>query len=239
MPRRTGFTLIELLVVIAIIAILAAILFPVFAKAREKARQTSCLSNCKQMGLGVMMYAQDYDEKYPAGLIGASGAQGPVTQSTWFTTTWNTSDIIFPYVKNTQMFWCPSAQGTSSYSCNYGFNQRICQNMTTPTGVAVSMNAVVSPAQCIIGGDCGAYMLDDGAVTSGGTGSFWYWPGTCCGRAAAGVGTVALTGFSQSDYVNGRHNGGLNLIMCDGHAKWYSGNTLYGNAATWMNPAAP
>ena len=63
---RRGFTLIELLVVIAIIAILAAILFPVFAKAREKARQTSCLSNVKQLGLGLMMYAQDYDEKLPS-----------------------------------------------------------------------------------------------------------------------------------------------------------------------------
>ena len=63
--RRTGFTLIELLVVIAIIAILAAILFPVFAQAREKARQTSCLSNAKQLGLGISMYVQDYDETMP------------------------------------------------------------------------------------------------------------------------------------------------------------------------------
>src|SRR5687768_4984553 len=65
LPRKRGFTLIELLVVIAIIAILAAILFPVFAQAREKARQTACLSNCKQMGTGAMLYAQDYDEIMP------------------------------------------------------------------------------------------------------------------------------------------------------------------------------
>ena len=65
MSRKRGFTLIELLVVIAIIAILAAILFPVFARAREKARQSSCLSNVKQIGLGMMMYVQDYDERFP------------------------------------------------------------------------------------------------------------------------------------------------------------------------------
>ena len=65
MARRSGFTLIELLVVIAIIAILAAILFPVFARARESARRTSCISNLKQLALGTMMYAQDYDETYP------------------------------------------------------------------------------------------------------------------------------------------------------------------------------
>ena len=91
---RRGFTLIELLVVIAIIAILAAILFPVFARAREKARQTSCLSNLKQIGLAVMMYAQDYDECYPE----------PYTPFTnW--PLWQ--DTIQPYMKNTQLLICP------------------------------------------------------------------------------------------------------------------------------------
>ncbi|MBM3498472.1 MAG: DUF1559 domain-containing protein [Armatimonadetes bacterium] len=96
MRRSQGFTLIELLVVIAIIAILAAILFPVFARAREKARQTSCLSNVKQLGLGVMMYCQDYDETYP-GYYPPWPATVPSPQGcSWW-------EGIYPYVKNYQL----------------------------------------------------------------------------------------------------------------------------------------
>jgi prepilin-type N-terminal cleavage/methylation domain-containing protein len=98
---RRGFTLIELLVVIAIIAILAAILFPVFARAREKARQASCGSNVKQIALGVLMYVQDYDEMF--------------SNLGWCTTPrlywW---DNVMPYVKNSQLFLCPSASSASN-----------------------------------------------------------------------------------------------------------------------------
>src|ERR1700750_2471816 len=90
---RVGFTLIELLVVIAIIAILAAILFPVFAQARDKARQTACLSNQKQLGLGLMQYMQDYDESVPANTTnGMRGFGGKV----------------YPYIKNVAVFSCPN-----------------------------------------------------------------------------------------------------------------------------------
>ncbi len=106
---KRGFTLIELLVVIAIIAILAAILFPVFARAREKARQTSCLSNMKQLALGAMMYAQDYDEILPAAL-----SRNPVDQSTIW---WHA--MLQPYVKNTQVNICPSAMNNPSYGWAY------------------------------------------------------------------------------------------------------------------------
>ena len=97
---RSGFTLIELLVVIAIIAILAAILFPVFARARENARRASCLSNLKQMGLGIMQYTQDYDEKYPARYFGNGNGEAFEFNS------WRR--VVFPYVKSTQIFECPS-----------------------------------------------------------------------------------------------------------------------------------
>ena len=94
--QQRGFTLIELLVVIAIIAILAAILFPVFAQAREKARQASCLSNLKQLGTAQMMYAQDYDETYPKAYH-----QTPQGDVGWYL-------LIQPYAKNTKIFRCPS-----------------------------------------------------------------------------------------------------------------------------------
>jgi prepilin-type N-terminal cleavage/methylation domain-containing protein len=114
-PRqRKGFTLIELLVVIAIIAILAAILFPVFARARENARRASCMSNMKQIGLGIMMYAQDYDGTY---LIHVDASVG--NAKLW-------PQILQPYVKSTQVFDCPSGQhqftGGYDSSIDYGYN---------------------------------------------------------------------------------------------------------------------
>jgi prepilin-type N-terminal cleavage/methylation domain-containing protein/prepilin-type processing-associated H-X9-DG protein len=102
---KKGFTLIELLVVIAIIAILAAILFPVFAKAREKARQTACLSNMKQIGLGIMQYTQDYDEHFPCIRM-----QDPSGQHTW---EWHYE--INPYVKSVPVFACPSNNASTNY----------------------------------------------------------------------------------------------------------------------------
>jgi prepilin-type N-terminal cleavage/methylation domain-containing protein len=100
--RHSGFTLIELLVVIAIIAILAAILFPVFARAREKGRQTTCMSNLKQLGLALMQYAQDYDEHWPS--------------SDW----WGYKKVILPYVKADLVFKCPSE---GSYGCFLSYKQ--------------------------------------------------------------------------------------------------------------------
>jgi prepilin-type N-terminal cleavage/methylation domain-containing protein/prepilin-type processing-associated H-X9-DG protein len=100
--RARGFTLIELLVVIAIIAILAAILFPVFGRARESARRSSCLSNLKQLALATMMYGQDYDEVLPVG-----ATQG--------NSLWNVVAGLEPYVKNRQIFYCPSIAGLVPY----------------------------------------------------------------------------------------------------------------------------
>jgi prepilin-type N-terminal cleavage/methylation domain-containing protein len=104
MPRRrtrTGFTLIELLVVIAIIAILAAILFPVFAQARESARRSGCQSNMKQVTTAILMYAQDYDETLPYQQDGDLCDYGKSSHAVWINST-------MPYVKNKQVWWCPS-----------------------------------------------------------------------------------------------------------------------------------
>jgi prepilin-type N-terminal cleavage/methylation domain-containing protein/prepilin-type processing-associated H-X9-DG protein len=100
---RAGFTLIELLVVIAIIAILAAILFPVFARARENARRASCQSNLKQIGLGLLQYVQDYDERTPKSWFGANGDASNVAAGRY---KW--MDAIYPYIKSEQLFVCPS-----------------------------------------------------------------------------------------------------------------------------------
>jgi prepilin-type N-terminal cleavage/methylation domain-containing protein/prepilin-type processing-associated H-X9-DG protein len=110
--RHSGFTLIELLVVIAIIAILAAILFPVFAQARAKARQAACLSNLKQVGTAVMMYVQDFDETYPPS---QSSVPAPAPANT--VVSWPT--IIFPYTKNEGIYVCPDGED-SLKSVNLG-----------------------------------------------------------------------------------------------------------------------
>ena len=113
MMKKKGFTLIELLVVIAIIAILAAILMPVFAQAREKARQSSCSSNLKQLLLGALQYIQDYDEKFP-GWDGGASWNMPEGSGWWM-------NQITPYVKNTQVYACPSDSRPDNQTTGWGY----------------------------------------------------------------------------------------------------------------------
>ncbi len=127
--RNTAFTLIELLVVIAIIAILAAILFPVFGRARENARRTSCLSNLKQIGLGITQYAQDYDERIPA--IG--NGCGPFT----YCASWHYT--VQPYVKSIQLFKCPSNASTSTAYAN---NALAASGQSSPISNNYGVNAM-------------------------------------------------------------------------------------------------
>ncbi len=120
--RRQGFTLIELLVVIAIIAILAAILFPVFQKVRENARRASCQSNEKQVGLALLMYNQDYDEKFPQGLVNlAPPPPGTYTNCTGGGIGWG-GDVV-PYTKSNQLFKCPDDSSVGPIGCSYAFNE--------------------------------------------------------------------------------------------------------------------
>jgi prepilin-type N-terminal cleavage/methylation domain-containing protein/prepilin-type processing-associated H-X9-DG protein len=138
--RRKGFTLIELLVVIAIIAILAAILFPVFARARENARRASCQSNLKQIGLGFAQYTQDYDELYPRG-------------DTSLLNGWASSELV-PYMKSVQIYGCPSDSNvTSTALYSYGYNGWICGSTTgvaAPTAAGVNLSSLASSALTVL-----------------------------------------------------------------------------------------
>lgn len=190
---RRGFTLIELLVVIAIIAILAAILFPVFARAREKARQTSCLSNLKQLGLATMMYAQDYDEILPR-------TRGGGTTGAYFGPYWQV--IIEPYIKNRQVFRCPSEP---SVELGYGPGCRIFTN----GGTGLALAKVTVPAETGVLVDyAGASPFDPAAGSAG----YYIHPPSrtwCSGSATC------------PSSVSTRHNEGANVALADGHAKWY------------------
>jgi len=183
--RNQGFTLIELLVVIAIIAILAAILFPVFAQARDKARAVTCLSNVKQINLGWQMYMQDYDETWIFRVGGA--AVGPADTCGTYRYTcdpnvpnFNWWDVVNPYTKNKQIVGCPSAPpGPAAYRERYGIPNLglglnvypilgLCTtNVTTPFGGYVSpgvaLAAVTKPSQTICMTDSGKVWRPEGS----------------------------------------------------------------------------
>jgi prepilin-type N-terminal cleavage/methylation domain-containing protein/prepilin-type processing-associated H-X9-DG protein len=212
--KRRGFTLIELLVVIAIIAILAAILFPVFARARENARKNSCLSNLKQLGNGMMMYVQDYDECFP-GYFPAWPTPGP--GSSWW-------EGIYPYVKNDKVYVCPSypRQQTSwTYNAHvfplmpsYGANPNVAN-----TGLAMAKMSV--PADIMLLGDC--------CHTMGGDWRF-AWPKAPSVRPGSGNPCGIRTDYALQDQAT-LHMGGSNIAFCDGHAKWMTSSTIYANGS--------
>lgn len=210
--RRSAFTLIELLVVIAIIAILAAILFPVFAQAREKARQTACLSNLKQIGTAMMMYVQDYDEIFPSqSYDGVNIADGmPVLNSGIAGASgFNYKDRVLPYTKNEQIWLCPTNIPNGSLrvaapNLGYHFNG----NVFTPQGLALA--AVVAPANLYIGRESGrGYVFNRAYLRP--------IPGLCDD-------VIAYEAGGAANYMP--HSKGYNLPFADGHAKWYkSGQT--------------
>jgi prepilin-type N-terminal cleavage/methylation domain-containing protein len=148
--KRNGFTLIELLVVISIISILTAIIFPVFASAREKARATSCASNLQQLGLAVFMYTQDYDERLP---LSASTITTPP-----FFVNWN--NIIDPYVRDKRVWQCPSSKiplldGTGTPTSDYGYNAFYLNGLKLDfsnfsTAVGIPIGKINTPTEVIL-----------------------------------------------------------------------------------------
>jgi prepilin-type N-terminal cleavage/methylation domain-containing protein/prepilin-type processing-associated H-X9-DG protein len=201
--RARGFTLIELLVVIAIIAILAAILFPVFAKARDKARQSSCLNNCKQMALAEMQYCQDWDEFYTWRFSGGGG----YPSRPW-------PYLLAPYIKSTQVFICP---GDPDVPASTSVVDPICSYLTNetmhPPGDSttkpVALSEIKRPAETISHAENA-----DGASTNLAP-DCYYVIGHPANYAPAGYNAWCQFGMK-------RHNGGANYVFCDGHAKWLS-----------------
>jgi prepilin-type N-terminal cleavage/methylation domain-containing protein/prepilin-type processing-associated H-X9-DG protein len=237
---RRGFTLIELLVVIAIIAILAAILFPVFAQAREKARQTTCTANLKQIGNALAMYTQDYDEMYPIndgagnrpGTLwtqppDARGVATVARMGVWATT-------LQPYVKTYAIYACPSCpMDTTRFSAalNPGYPETPISYTYNGQLARSGLATIEAPARCI---------------------SFWEGWGKISLRNYAGANpTLSITGPPHPiyDQVNCQmyvaaskanpqvpsywiHGQGANYLFCDGHVKWYTVSTDY-NISPW------
>jgi prepilin-type N-terminal cleavage/methylation domain-containing protein/prepilin-type processing-associated H-X9-DG protein len=250
--HRSGFTLIELLVVIAIIAILAAILFPVFAQARDKARQTACLSNTKQIALGVQMYTQDYDELLP---VVGDNAQ---CRGRW---QWQ----IFPYIKNEQVFTCPNVPsniwrattvnftGPANSGCvstpvrvaqsdrsGYGWSGALNYDLRGRTMADPSFQApgyalpgIAKPAETIIVGDTGfdgapgyyMYSRDPRKAGTSGMGSFYY--------AQFRHNTARTIAFQDTRFNVSRTfpvDGRANFVFLDGHAKSLNIGTAFQEA---------
>ncbi len=235
LSKRAGFTLIELLVVIAIIAILAAILFPVFAKARQKAQQTTCLSNVKQLTLGEVMYASDWDDTLPIWCL--YGVYGSGCRTTW-------RYMIYPYVKNVAVYRCPmhtasmawngSAWVMTTIQDDWWFDGQPCDRCGSGTGgpwgyhfASYVMNfgnnydqgflrqsSVEKPAQLV--------MLTEGETLDNPWAVYWN---------EKGIGGRCRTGGNALLYGEGgeRHQHGYNSGFRDGHAKWNECDALLGS----------
>jgi prepilin-type N-terminal cleavage/methylation domain-containing protein/prepilin-type processing-associated H-X9-DG protein len=222
MRSRHGFTLIELLVVIAIIAILAAILFPVFAKAREKARQTSCLSNVKQMGLAAKMYVQDYDEMYP---FAANLESGFADADKWYGTV-----KLQPYIKNQGILLCPSMPRFTQYNtlCTYSWNIHLGYFWYPPGGnysfyKGAADAEVVYPAQTVTISDAKPSFFYYDRLYGGIYGEFYSFINGTSEMYDIARFIIADPTLWDSVFI---HTGGINLAYCDGHAKWNNGRFL-------------
>jgi prepilin-type N-terminal cleavage/methylation domain-containing protein/prepilin-type processing-associated H-X9-DG protein len=222
MKRTRGFTLIELLVVIAIIAILAAILFPVFARARENARKSTCQSNLKQVGTGILQYVQDYDETMPLAQYNSNNPQC----LHWM-------DATAPYVKSDNVWKCPSAAERVSTSGNWGgvwaaASGRCYYSLSERAGwwanAAVKMSQCNNPATTYI-------VMDKGNAA-------------CFTEDWDYANRTQLTRNANNQMVPGPHFDGKNVCFADGHVKFMRSETiracdLVGNAASFNDPNSP
>ena len=215
-----GFTLIELLVVIAIISILASILFPVFARARENARRTSCISNLKQMGLATMQYTQDYDEGLPVALYSVPTTYDYPDGKSWQPGILYWPQMIYPYHKSSQVFFCPSSPDpnlTNPRRLNYGANEVVITYNTAASTTPLKVAAIISPASTYMIMDASDIRINPAhAVAVNGN---YYLPGQSGG-------TCPTTISDYGDCMGGRHFGGVSVAFADGHVKWLKSSVL-------------
>jgi prepilin-type N-terminal cleavage/methylation domain-containing protein len=235
MKNRRGFTLIELLVVIAIIAILAAILFPVFAQAREKARQTSCLSNLKQIGLAFKMYVQDYDERWPQCdpiTCCSNGQNGSIGQDFGYNG-W-VSNALRSYTKNQAIYMCPDVQNGAFYD-PYSNGGTATTNGSESFSYAFNYKSDYGAKEAAFQNTATALVMSDSGT------NWWDCPyeNTGCGwrvRDWAAHLTGGYTGTPPTQYTEW-HTGKNNGIFEDGHAKSFGWSQLtWGQLANLMPP---
>ena len=234
--RKEGFTLIELLVVIAIISILAAILFPVFARARESARRASCLSNLKQIGLGIMQYTQDYDERYPASLDGpAGGPYNTHVKAGWPGAKYRINgsshlvswmDMIFPYLQNVQIFVCPSQPdsstltGSTQDASSYGYSGAISGYDNDHYGKPYNTRNMGNSLADIQRPSEVAMIVDE--LSQYNDQNIPYY-------------------FAQPSVISGTnknyspHFEGTNICFADGHTKWMKTSQIAGSYTVYVN----
>ncbi|MDR3707355.1 MAG: DUF1559 domain-containing protein [Capsulimonadaceae bacterium] len=236
--KKRAFTLIELLVVIAIIAILAAILFPVFATAREKARQSSCASNLKQIGLAAVQYSQDYDEMLVPLRVGPSS--GSPSNFNWCA-------CVYPYIKSNQVFTCPS-QSIGGSALDYTYNWLLGMIYNNGTGALPPrpITTLQYPASTVAFADAlgGANTTTAGLSIPTGTALTFAMPNPNASvlggsELARDVPGGAGTGNNVCDGAVAavRHSGGCNYAMADGHVKWYPSVTTSANPYTFQMAA--
>jgi prepilin-type N-terminal cleavage/methylation domain-containing protein len=225
---RHGFTLIELLVVIAIIAILAAILFPVFARAREQARKASCASNLRQIGLGIIQYSQDYDETLPLFSLSTTSYHGFSGYGSAGDDGVRWADSIYPYIKSTQVFDCPSGdKRTQPYNrgpiapggpyldiTTYSYGYVTPSSDTNPVGVAGRSLAALEDSS-------GTLMVVEDGRQDDGTGAETQGrlipsPGESIAALGGRLNGMRHTGCATTDYVSY----GFNALYADSHVKW-------------------
>jgi len=207
-----AFTLIEILVVVAIIALLAAIMFPVFARARESARKSSCLSNLKQISLGWMMYTQDYDEMAVPAYYYAGDFSSEYSENAWdFTLGWSASDmnqpvseaggLLDPYIKSGQINNCPSFTGDSVGRPSTGYAYNASYIGSDGTHPSANLAQIEKPAETILFADGGAWSSYSNSI----------------------IGQNYLRSYNNDPYSAGtaafRHNDASNVAYADGHVK--------------------